>query len=409
MRRFLGIFAICVSVIGLVGLPSASAQGTLSQGDWTLAYPDFSNYASDASWKFELRANGSNYIAQNDYIKIEVFTTNNVSIAIGTNIHSGANTKSIPFDLTIFKFNLNKSNFSTGLVAKVSIDRGFSSGLADTTFSFNVPTTTFPKRPSSISDYVSVSTDFSKPIEFPKECSDVLFTYTIKDPYRDLSEINFDVVDSSGKSIASTYAFSSKTEPVQGELRLCPYSIDPSKAPFNFQIELKFVSSLNLAPLVSQIPFNLKGKYSAIEELIAGMPTVCQKGSSYKSAKGGCPSGFKPVSFQAPTTIQWNTLTRSAGSLKGKKFLVYGCVAQFDTNTGGSKFRAYTLPAPADRYYNGANSLYTGSAKALLKLSENDAFAAKVSVSGATTYTTLGGRTSVPTFAIRDYIKIGKC
>jgi hypothetical protein len=136
---------------------------------------------------------------------------------------------------------------------------------------------------------------------------------------------------------------------------------------------------------------------------------VCQKGSTFNTAKGACPSGYKKVNFISPTTVQWNTLTRSAGSLKGKKFLVYGCVAQFDSNTGGSKFRAYTLPSPAERYFNGANSLYTGSAKSLLKLSEDDAFAAKVTVSGATAYATLGGRTSVPTFSIKDFVKIGSC
>jgi hypothetical protein len=53
--------------------------------------------------------------------------------------------------------------------------------------------------------------------------------------------------------------------------------------------------------------------------------------------------------------------------------------------------------------------MFTGSAKALLKLSKDDAFAAKVTISGATTYSTLGGRTSVPNFLIRDFVKIGTC
>jgi hypothetical protein len=53
--------------------------------------------------------------------------------------------------------------------------------------------------------------------------------------------------------------------------------------------------------------------------------------------------------------------------------------------------------------------MYTGASKSLLKLSEDDAFAAKVTVSGATTYTTLGGRTSVPSFSIKDFVKIGTC
>jgi hypothetical protein len=309
----------------------------------------------------------------------------------------------------IYKSELNRANLSAGLVAKVSVDRSFSANLADTTVNFNIPTTTFPKRPAQLTDYIKISTDFSKAIEFPKECTDVFFSYTMNDPYSDIDEVNFDIIDSAGKSVASAYSYGYRSETIQGEMSLCPYSLEVAKAPFKFQVEIQFEAYLNKAPLVSQTAFNVQGKYSAVDSLISGMPNVCQKGSNFKPAKGNCPAGYKSVSFQNPSTIEWNTLTRSAGSLKGKKFLVYGCVAQFDTNTGGGKFRAYTLPAPADRYYNGANSLYTGSSKSLLKLSEDDAFAAKVTVSGATTYTTLGGKTSVPTFAIRDFVKIGKC
>ncbi len=409
MKRALGIFALCTSLLGLAGLPAAVAQGTVTQGDWSLVYPDFSKYASDQEWSFELRANGSNYIGANDYINLEIFTSSNVEVAYDTYIHAGANAKSVKLSLSLFKTDLNKANLANGLVAKLSVDRSFSSALADASASFNIPTTTFPKRPSTLADYISVTSEFAKPIAFPKECTDIFFSYTMNDPYRDIDEVNFAIIDSAGKKVSSAYAYGYTSETVQGEFSLCPYSLDAAKAPFKFQVELQFESYLNKAPLISQSEFNVMSKYSAVDSLVSGMPTVCQKGSSYKTAKGGCPSGYKSVSFQAPTAVQWNTLTRSAGSLKGKKFLVYGCVAQFDTNTGGSKFRAYTLPAPADRYYNGANSLYTGASKSLLKLSEDDAFAAKVSVSGATTYTTLGGRTSVPTFAIRDYVKIGKC
>jgi hypothetical protein len=115
------------------------------------------------------------------------------------------------------------------------------------------------------------------------------------------------------------------------------------------------------------------------------------------------------VNFTKPTTTQWNSLSRTPNSQKGKNFIVYGCVAQFDANTGGSKFRGYVLPDPAKSYYSGVNSLLTGNAKSLLKLSEKDAFAAKVYVSGATTYTSIGGRNAVPNFAIRDFVKIGTC
>jgi hypothetical protein len=231
----------------------------------------------------------------------------------------------------------------------------------------------------------------------------------MNDPFLEIDQINFDLVDYAGKSLSSAYSYGYRSGAVKGELSLCPSTLSAAKAPFSFQVEVKFESYLNKSPLLSQTPFALLGKYSEIEALVTAMSTVCQKGSSFKTTKVGCPSGYKSVNFTSPTAVQWNMLTRSAGSLKGKKFLLYGCVAQFDSNTGGSKFRAYTLPSPAERYFNGANSLYTGSAKSLLKLSEDDAFAAKVTVSGATAYSTLGGRTSVPTFSIKDFVKVGSC
>jgi hypothetical protein len=53
--------------------------------------------------------------------------------------------------------------------------------------------------------------------------------------------------------------------------------------------------------------------------------------------------------------------------------------------------------------------MFSGSAKSLLKLKEDDAFIAKVNVSGAISYSTIGNKTSVPSFAVRDFVKIGTC
>jgi hypothetical protein len=55
------------------------------------------------------------------------------------------------------------------------------------------------------------------------------------------------------------------------------------------------------------------------------------------------------------------------------------------------------------------NSIFSGNAKSLLKLKEDDAFIAKVNVSGAVSYSTIGNKTSVPSFAVRDFVKIGTC
>jgi hypothetical protein len=63
------------------------------------------------------------------------------------------------------------------------------------------------------------------------------------------------------------------------------------------------------------------------------------------------------------------------------------------------------------QYYfsDGVNAIFTGSAKSLLKLSEKTAFIAKVNVNGGVAYTTFGGKTSVPSFAIKQFQTIGSC
>ena len=409
MKRIISLLILCLSVTSISSISPASATGAITQGEWTLVYPDFSKLASDEEWVFEVRANGANEIASGDFLRLDIISSSGSNLALKAYIHAGANTKSLKLPLFLDKSEVSEANLSQPLVAKFDIRRTFSSKLKSEVLTFSIPTTTFPKRPSLISEYIKIETDFSKPFPFPTECTDLFFSYSINDPYLDIDQIDFDLVDSTGKSLSGAYSYGYRSGVVKGELSLCPSTLSAAKAPFSFQVEIKFESFLNKIPLISQIPFALLGKFSEVEALVTSMPTVCQKGSTFKTTKGECPSGYKKVNFTSPTTVQWNTLTRSASSLKGKKFLVYGCVAQFDSNTGGSKFRAYTLPSPAERYFNGANSLYTGSAKSLLKLSEDDAFAAKVTVSGATAYSTLGGRTSVPTFSIKDFIKVGSC
>lgn len=409
MKRSLTLFVLCLSLMGLTPLQSASAQGTIAQGIWSLKYPDFSNLASDRSWKFEVIANGTNQIFQTDLIRVEVLNSSGQSIGSGSYLQRSGSVKAAVVDVTvIYKEYLTSSEISKGLNVKVQINR-FDLRQPGGILTFVVPTTTLPKRPIQNSDYINLNSDFSKPLTFPEDCTKVPFSYTMNDPYEEISQVNFDIIDSKGKSLAGAYSYGYRSGIIQGELSLCDYSLSSATGPFQFQIELEFDSDLKKSPGIILSPFVVAGKFATVDTQVSAMPSVCQKGGTYRVSKGLCPTGFKLVNFAALSTIQWNTLTRSAGSLKNKNFIIYGCVAQFDSNTGGSKFRAYALPTPAERYFAGANSLFTGSAKALLTLSKDDAFAAKVTVSGASTYTTLGGRTSVPSFMIRDFVKIGTC
>jgi hypothetical protein len=409
MKRAL-LFLISASLLVLPLAPTAHAQGTVTQGGWSLTYPDFSTLPTDTEWKFTLTGSGTapNVILSGDDLELSVLDSRGTELASDTSFNFGSTVRSATFEPYLFKSTIYSADLTSPLTAKITIDRGFGSSLADVSLSFTIPVTTFPKRPAAMADFVTLQPDFASPVPYPKECTDLFFTYTVRDPYEDIEDLTFSIVDSTGKSIASAFVYGYGSTPVKEDISLCPYSLDEAKAPLTLQTEIKFKSTLNRAPLVSQVPFEVEAKFAAVDKLVNAMSKVCKKGSQFRVAKS-CAGGFSEVNFIKPTTLQWNTLTRSANSMKGKSFLVYGCVAQFDTNTGGGKFRGYVLPEPAERYYSGTNSLLSGAAKSLLKLSENDAFAAKVTVLGSTTYSTIGGRTGVPNLQIRDYVKIGTC
>lgn len=402
----------CLTLIALLtpALPVANAQGTITQGGWSLTYPDFSTLPTDSEWKFTLTGNGTapNVIQSGDSAELTVLDSKGTELVSDSDFNFGSTVRSLNFAPYLFKTAIYGADLTRPLTAKVVIDRGFGSSLADATLTFSIPVTTFPKRPATMSEFVTLQPDFTTPIAYPKECTDLFFTYTVRDPYEDIDDLTFSIIDSTGKNVASSFVYGYGSAPVKGDISLCPYALDDAKAPYQLQTEIKFQSTLNRAPLLSQVPLEIESKFAAVEKLVGEMSKVCKKGSQFRVAKT-CTGGSSEVTFAKPTTLQWNTLSRSAKSMKGKSFLVYGCVAQFDTNTGGGKFRGYILPEPADRYFSGTNALLSGSAKSLLKLSENNAFAAKVTVLGSTTYSTIGGRTGVPNLQIRDYVKIGNC
>ena len=196
-----------------------------------------------------------------------------------------------------------------------------------------------------------------------------------------------------------------------GSISICDYTIEKAVGPFTIKATIKFSSSTGKASIESVIPVKIENPVVKHLATLSAQGVVCVKGSTFSVAKSGkCASGTKIVNFSEPTDIQWNSLTRAPAQMKGKNFIIFGCVAQFDANTGGSKFRAYAAKTPqGSSWLSGVNSLFTGNAKSLLKLKEDDAFIAKVNVSGATSYSTIGNKTTVPTFAIRDFVKIGSC
>ncbi len=286
-----------------------------------------------------------------------------------------------------------------------------STGKSDLSAVTKLPSNNFPKRPATFSDYITMKTDFATTeIPYPKSCTPFEYQYSVNDPYDEISSLDFSLLDGSDKSLASDFDFVSEATTQTGSISLCDFTIAKAVGPFRLRAIIKFSSSTGKPSLESVIPVKIENPAVKHISALNAQGVVCAKGSTYSVAKSGkCPAGTKAVKFTEPTDIQWNTLTRAPAQVKGKNLLIFGCVSQFDANTGGSKFRAYASKTPTASWLSGVNSIFTGNAKNLLKLKEDDAFVAKINVTGATSYSTIGNKTTVPTFAIRDFVKIGTC
>jgi len=284
-------------------------------------------------------------------------------------------------------------------------------GKSKLTNKYNILNTKFPKRPTVFAEYLTIKTDFANTeIPYPKSCSKFEYQFTVNDPYDEISSFEFALQDSKGTQLGSDFAYETQSEIQTGSISVCDYSVAKAVAPFTIKASIKFSSDTGKLALESVIPVKIENPAVKHVTALNAQGVVCVKGSTYSVAKSGkCPSGAKAVNFSEPTELQWNTLTRSPAQVKGKNFVIFGCVAQFDANTGGSKFRAYASKTPTASWLSGVNSMFSGSAKSLLKLKEDDAFIAKVNVSGAISYSTIGNKTSVPAFTVRDFVKIGSC
>lgn len=312
-------------------------------------------------------------------------------------------------DFSVCGYTVKDSTAPFNIDVLISFDD--ETGKSNLSSKYNILNSKFPKRPTSFTEYIIMKTDFANTeIPYPKSCAPFEYQYDLNDPYDEISTLDFALLDGSGKSLASDFDFAGESRTQTGSISLCDFTIAKAVGPFTLKATIKFSSSTGKPSLESIIPVKIENPAVKYVSTLNAQGVVCVKGSTYSVVKSGkCPSGAKAISFIEPSELQWNTLTRSPAQVKGKNFVIFGCVAQFDANTGGSKFRAYASKTPTASWLSGVNSMFAGNAKSLLKLKEDDVFIAKVNVSGAISYSTIGNKTSVPSFAIRDFVKIGTC
>lgn len=388
----------------------AFARGILSSSTWSIEYPDFAASLKEGKWVFILKAVAPNTIGEFDTADFTLTDANGKELLSDSGYSSSAN-GSIEFYDYVSASDLNGVDITRDFKGLIKLTRGYGSTLKGANITVTIPVKGFPKKPTAFNEYVSLTTSFTS-IAYPQSCSPVEFQYNFSDPYDEVSTIKFAVVDSAGKEVTTASALFIEEGQQKDDFQLCPYSLDGTVAPYSMVTTISFNSDTGKLALTDKISFPLASKADEAKAKANSLGDYCAKGSASKVVASGatCPSGYKKVTFSVPNELQWNSLTRMPNSQKNKNYVVYACVAQFDANTGGSKFRGYASPVAQQYYFsNGANAIFTGSASQLLKLGENTAFIAKVTVTGGVSYSTIGGKTSVPSLAIKQFQVIGKC
>lgn len=389
---------------------SIFARATATASGWLIDYPDFSQALLDKKWNFILKAVNGNTLDSDDSAEFTLRDGKGKELLSDVGYSSGSN-GFIEFYDYIRGSDFAGVDLTQPFTATIKISRGYGSALKDATITVVIPVTTFPKRPTSAREYLSLATTF-KSIPYPQNCTAIEFQFSVNDPYNEVSTVEFAVNDSSGKQISSTTSFGTSSGMQKDDIQLCPSALAGSSAPFAFTTKIIFESSTGKLALKDKIAFPLTSKVDEAVARSKSLGDYCVKGSVSKVVTAGltCPSGFRKVIFVPPSEVAWNSLIRMPSTQKGKNYIVYACVAQFDANTGGSRFRAYASPVQVQYYFSdGMNAIFTGVAKQLLTLGEKSAFIAKVNVSGGVSYNSMGGEIIVPSLAIRQLQKIGRC
>jgi hypothetical protein len=117
------------------------------------------------------------------------------------------------------------------------------------------------------------------------------------------------------------------------------------------------------------------------------------------------PANYAPISDR-----NWSIVQRDPDAHAGEKYVVYGCVTQFDANTGAGTFRANTGGAQQKSCwsYSVNTIVVAGSGTDVSKVAEEDLVKMYVEVVKAYTYTTtLGGSTTVPLVQVNIIQTVG--
>ncbi len=408
MKKVLSFFiVICASVSLSIGGASAAPGQAASFGDSSFTFKA-EPYSGDGNpWPFVVAKAGGFQPGDSVDVKVVDSTGKQISSDYEYLSSYGSPAAELRLDLRGYS-GLTSAQVTSGLRLLLTYSDG-NYKTADLNFSYAMPAQLFPSAPSDKSQFVKFAkSDYT--FDRTLSCGYQIVDFVIDDPYEEIRSVRVSLQSPAGAEIDSGTLYPDRTTGINVvSFFLCPDDFDVYAGKNEVTASIEWQTS-------GQVPVSIKTSASLSQfskparEAAAKLKKFCFKGSSYKSTSNGkCPAGFKPATFATPSVVQWNSLSRNPAGSTGGKFRIFACIAQFDSVTGTSNFRAYATRSESSSYYSGVNSYFKGDKRQLLSYSEDDLVVADVTVTGKYSYSTFGGGTSVPYFQIRDIKKVGTC
>jgi hypothetical protein len=141
------------------------------------------------------------------------------------------------------------------------------------------------------------------------------------------------------------------------------------------------------------------------EEPVVEEPAEEPVGEAPATVKPKPASAYKKLSDRA-----WAKVVKSPDKYKGKTFILYACITQFDGATGDEMFRADASNKKEDYWFNCENAVFAGPVGRLDDYVVDDLVLMRVTALGEYSYDTqIGGNTTVPMFQVDKISPKGSC
>ena len=298
---FLGTFMITHPVEDdeILEMPLTKAA---QAADWRLSSSVLTTSSNPYVWTLKFNAaSADSALGNGDSVELFISDADSNQLADETLTITKSNTTAFSIKISIDPATLTPSWSANSLDGMLIIQ---SASGNQQIVEFPAPITGLPNRPVTADDYVKSNTDYSNTafVFQPVICTDVPVSAKVNDPYHDVANVLFTLIDGSGNTITQGADESVSNSTFSTSFSICPDDLKGLTSPFNLVLGLAFESTDREYSEVST-PFTWK---LYVKPVVKATPTVaakpkvvkitCVRAKPYSkitTTKAKCPTGYK--------------------------------------------------------------------------------------------------------------------